>query len=401
VERMVYQWKSWHEVAMMDLQGMDDSSISIPTGFIKEQYCNDGWIAISEDGGGNHFGIDLDPDTKGIVGQVINFGRDEETKYVIAPNLSSFFDFILENIRKGNYTINNEEDEPKFLLMKNPAGYLSSVIHELELPYGLKIEKTAENNGENFNVWFESLDQEWKDILAKKADLKKGFSALADIKELRLIGENMTHIQPLKKMTGLRELVLSGNAISDLEPLIDLKDLKKLYLAKTAVVNFDALMDLKNLAHISFSNTEIKDVEPLTGLTKLKSLNIENSKVTDLETVGNIKSLTELDISKNTFNSFEPLAKLKNLAELNLAKTNVSDLSFIKELKKLNTLKIYETQVTDFSPLASLDKLNMITCSYDYFLKIKDVIPRKINYGIAGLMTDEQKQIWKDYLRSN
>ncbi|MFJ9499072.1 SMI1/KNR4 family protein [Brevibacillus centrosporus] len=45
------------------------------------------WLPISKDWGGNHLGLDLDPDEQGRMGQVINFGRDEEVKYVVALSL--------------------------------------------------------------------------------------------------------------------------------------------------------------------------------------------------------------------------------------------------------------------------------------------------------------------------
>ncbi|WP_315822649.1 SMI1/KNR4 family protein [Paraflavitalea speifideaquila] len=59
------------------------------------------WIPIFCDHSGNFAGIDLDPDTKGIKGQVINFGRDESLKFQIAPNLTAFLVFIRKRIESG------------------------------------------------------------------------------------------------------------------------------------------------------------------------------------------------------------------------------------------------------------------------------------------------------------
>ncbi|NPC91257.1 hypothetical protein HOO54_03060 [Bacillus sp. WMMC1349] len=59
------------------------------------------WIPISSDGSGNHIGIDLDPDKEGKVGQVINFGADEEVKYVIAYQLKDFLIHITNTLKEA------------------------------------------------------------------------------------------------------------------------------------------------------------------------------------------------------------------------------------------------------------------------------------------------------------
>lgn len=40
--------------------------------------------------------MDLDPDVKGTYGQIINFGRDEEDKFVIAPSLKDFLQLLID-----------------------------------------------------------------------------------------------------------------------------------------------------------------------------------------------------------------------------------------------------------------------------------------------------------------
>lgn len=63
---------------------------SFPKGHIKCQYANPNWIPLVTDNAGNHIAIDMDPDIDGSKGQVIIFGRDFDTKYVIAPNWAQF-----------------------------------------------------------------------------------------------------------------------------------------------------------------------------------------------------------------------------------------------------------------------------------------------------------------------
>lgn len=63
---------------------------SYPPKKIKLQYANPNWIPLVTDNAGNNIAIDLDPDTEGKLGQVIIFGREYDTKYVIADNWGQF-----------------------------------------------------------------------------------------------------------------------------------------------------------------------------------------------------------------------------------------------------------------------------------------------------------------------
>jgi len=76
---------------------------SHPANAIKKKYFHIKWLPILSDFGGNYIGLDLDPDKKGVKGQVIVFGRDEEDMFVIANSWSEFLDFTIEQIdQNGN-----------------------------------------------------------------------------------------------------------------------------------------------------------------------------------------------------------------------------------------------------------------------------------------------------------
>ncbi|TKC80195.1 KNR4-like cell wall assembly/cell proliferation coordinating protein [Trinickia terrae] len=92
IEGIRQEWDLWRS---LDEEAMNadsaDFMASHPEGFIKPMYTNRLWIPLTKDWGGNHIGLDYDPDEKGSSGQVIRFGRDEETKRLIAD---SFEDFV-------------------------------------------------------------------------------------------------------------------------------------------------------------------------------------------------------------------------------------------------------------------------------------------------------------------
>lgn len=108
LDEVLDEWRIWKRIEEDDFFNFD--AFSIPTEWIKERYVNHNWIPISKDYGGNNIGIDVDPDEKGEMGQVINFGRDEEVKYVIANRISELLLFILQTLKSKNFTIHQEED---------------------------------------------------------------------------------------------------------------------------------------------------------------------------------------------------------------------------------------------------------------------------------------------------
>lgn len=87
------QWDNWRSIDEAEMnEDCADFMASEPEGCIKTLYCNPAWIPFTHDAGGNHIGIDFDPDTLGQAGQVIAFGRDEDTKRLLANDFASFVD---------------------------------------------------------------------------------------------------------------------------------------------------------------------------------------------------------------------------------------------------------------------------------------------------------------------
>ena len=102
------------------INSMSEWMKSTPDGFVKKASNNQFWIPFTYDYGGNFLGIDLDPDKMGIVGQVINFGRDENRKIVTNESISDFLFWLIEELRNGNFNINIEDDGGRSLNMLRP-----------------------------------------------------------------------------------------------------------------------------------------------------------------------------------------------------------------------------------------------------------------------------------------
>jgi len=82
---------------------------STPENHINCEYVNFKWVPLFHGGNGSYIGIDFDPDSKGTRGQIINFGIDDEQKFVLANSLSEFLEFCIEIMQKGEDVNYNQE----------------------------------------------------------------------------------------------------------------------------------------------------------------------------------------------------------------------------------------------------------------------------------------------------
>ena len=109
VKRELEGWASVRESLDSELASLNREQSSHPSGAIQRQYSTPGWLPLLSDDEGNHIGVDLNPGPAGTVGQVINFGRDEEQKYVLFPSVVELVEWLAEAIETGRLA--HDEDE--------------------------------------------------------------------------------------------------------------------------------------------------------------------------------------------------------------------------------------------------------------------------------------------------
>ncbi len=96
IDEMYEEWKSWREFDSDATLNDARYYSSLPAGAVKCRYTNPKWIPLAHDYASNYIGVDLDPDEQGVIGQVINFGRDENDKRVFANSLEEFFRLLIK-----------------------------------------------------------------------------------------------------------------------------------------------------------------------------------------------------------------------------------------------------------------------------------------------------------------
>lgn len=127
IDRIISIHSDWKHYKNDDYVGS-----SFPENHIRIQYTNSKWIPLFADSGGNYIGLDLDPGANGTNGQIINFGRDEDNKFVIANSLNSFLEFIKTKIQSGQCDAAiTREDDGGFSFGLNPQSHLIDDLREM------------------------------------------------------------------------------------------------------------------------------------------------------------------------------------------------------------------------------------------------------------------------------
>ncbi|CAN5219613.1 hypothetical protein BH10ACI1_BH10ACI1_05820 [soil metagenome] len=96
-------------------ENFDDFQTSLTPNKVKAQYANKKWLPFAIISDNCYLGLDFDPETKGAVGQVINFGREEEQKAVLANSFEEFIDWYIRELERGNYLIYSEDEYKQFI----------------------------------------------------------------------------------------------------------------------------------------------------------------------------------------------------------------------------------------------------------------------------------------------
>lgn len=112
---------------------------SVPPNAIRKAYAHPAWIPMVRDWGGNNLAVDLAPGPNGSWGQVILFGRDYDTKYVVARSWGAFLSTVADDLNSGKWFIDEETDELKlreFKATRVEPAYFDILRWRMDQKYG-------------------------------------------------------------------------------------------------------------------------------------------------------------------------------------------------------------------------------------------------------------------------
>ncbi len=116
----------------------------VPPGAVQKAYAHPAWIPLVRDWGGNNLAVDLAPGPSGHWGQVILFGRDYDTKYVVARSWGAFLGLVADDLNSGKWFIDEDSNELKLREFKNSRvepGYFDILRWRMDQKHGRRVAK--------------------------------------------------------------------------------------------------------------------------------------------------------------------------------------------------------------------------------------------------------------------
>jgi cell wall assembly regulator SMI1 len=124
LSRIERDWKMWASISedQTTQDALSGEFTSVPAGAIKQMYANRHWIPF--EGNQNFIAIDFDPGPQGSSGQIINAGRDDEVRHVVAKSFAGFMAIVAEQFAEDRIDGSSAE----YLALRGTTACLISSI---------------------------------------------------------------------------------------------------------------------------------------------------------------------------------------------------------------------------------------------------------------------------------
>ncbi|KAF6828168.1 glucan synthesis regulatory protein [Colletotrichum musicola] len=116
----------------------------VPPNAVQRSYAHPAWIPLVRDWGGNNLAVDLAPGPAGQWGQIVLFGRDYDTKYVIAKSWAHFIAMVADDLGSGKWFVDEETNELKLREFKETRvepPYFGILRWRMDQKYGRRAAK--------------------------------------------------------------------------------------------------------------------------------------------------------------------------------------------------------------------------------------------------------------------
>jgi hypothetical protein len=228
----------------------------------------------------------------------------------------------------------------------------------------------------------EALPASWRPFIRKLVFPKGDFADLTPIagmtalKNLHLVGTQVSDLTPIAGMTALHSLFLSRTQVRNLTPIAGMTALQTLYLNGTRVSDLTPIAGMTTLQNLRLDGTRVSDLTPTAGMIALQRLDLDRTQVSDLTPIARMTALQTLRLDGTQVSDLTPIAGMTALLTLYLNGTQVSDLTPIAGMTALQTLDLNETRVSDLTPIAGMIALQRL---YLRGTQVSDLTP------IAGM----------------
>lgn len=128
-QQLMTNWADTRAQLGEGLRDLDRACRSQPTKAIQRKYSLAGWVPLLRDSEGNAIGADLDPGPNGAIGQIINFGRDEEEKFVLFANATELLGWLANELEANRMVL-----DPHDKVVRHVNGRLVAAILEARSP---------------------------------------------------------------------------------------------------------------------------------------------------------------------------------------------------------------------------------------------------------------------------
>ncbi len=150
LEDVEREWNSWQS-CLEDGDGISsgESYRSFPAH--AAQYFNyaSGWIPLTDDSGGNSLAVDMSPGERGVAGQVLAFGADDDFHPIFAHSWAQFLDDLATEYERGNFFVDPNEGEVALM----PADPLVKHFHVAGITWSRRKLGLRELEGEDLAAW--------------------------------------------------------------------------------------------------------------------------------------------------------------------------------------------------------------------------------------------------------
>lgn len=179
-----------------------------------------------------------------------------------------------------------------------------------------------------------ALDTE-KLSLANVTDLDiVSISCLKNLKELSILGSEITNIEPLKSLKKLESLDIHGNNLKDITSIQYMNSLTSLSLGGEQLngigthgilEDISPIKNLKKLKKIIIYDCNVENIDCISQLKMLESVHVFKTKVKDISALSGLNFVEYLYLHRNAINDITPIYNLPNLIHVTLSDNNLTD----------------------------------------------------------------------------